>query len=416
MTRLGDTSFMENSGRGNKGFTLVELLIVIVVLGILAVVTVMSVTGITDKGKSTACVADHRTLVGAEEAYFAEHDTYTTMAALVAGGRLHASSTLFTLTVSPAADSFTLTGVGECAGYVEPGTPSGGGAGGGGAAGSLTGTADTITFAGMSALSYAAPGATSTVVIIDNGLSGGEDNALLDFQGVVSAGVPKAGVNLVLVDVATAISDGVVANAAAAVDAIIATNPALISNYFGGISGQTASALSNRQQFAIGGSYSPQWGIDSVLRYYDDFKLGQAGGTPIMYGPIPAVRYGSATAAHQIVLFAHGTGGDGVKADFAGLNGLPADLSVILIAFAQANSPGMFFTDWEIDAVLAQHPGVVAAIPDMGVFNTGSGSSTMTIDDYMSRNAPNGTDFAALAAGSDLSAEVNAIYTGQGWG
>jgi hypothetical protein len=76
----------------------------------------------------------------------------------------------------------------------------------------------------------------------------------------------------------------------------------------------------------------------------------------------------------------------------------------------------MFFTDWEIDAVLAQHPGVVAAIPDMGVFNTGSGSSMTTIDDYMSRNAPSGTDFASLTAGADLSVEVNQIYTSQGWG
>ena len=42
----------------DKGFTLVELLIVIVILGILATVTVFAVTGITNKGKTSACNAD----------------------------------------------------------------------------------------------------------------------------------------------------------------------------------------------------------------------------------------------------------------------------------------------------------------------------------------------------------------------
>ncbi len=39
----------------DKGFTLVELLIVIVILGILATVTVFAVRGITDQGQDSAC-------------------------------------------------------------------------------------------------------------------------------------------------------------------------------------------------------------------------------------------------------------------------------------------------------------------------------------------------------------------------
>ena len=51
---------MEN--KQDKGFTLVELLIVIVILGILATVTVFAVRGITDQGQASACDADEQTL------------------------------------------------------------------------------------------------------------------------------------------------------------------------------------------------------------------------------------------------------------------------------------------------------------------------------------------------------------------
>src|SRR3954464_9947370 len=61
----------------DKGFTLVELLIVIVILGILATVTVFAVRGITDKGKTSACQADQKTLETAVEAWYALPTTGT---------------------------------------------------------------------------------------------------------------------------------------------------------------------------------------------------------------------------------------------------------------------------------------------------------------------------------------------------
>jgi prepilin-type N-terminal cleavage/methylation domain-containing protein len=64
---------MEN--KQDKGFTLVELLIVIVILGILATVTVFAVRGITDRGSSSACAADKKTLQVAVEAYIAQNGT-----------------------------------------------------------------------------------------------------------------------------------------------------------------------------------------------------------------------------------------------------------------------------------------------------------------------------------------------------
>lgn len=57
----------------DKGFTLVELLIVIVILGILATVTVFAVRGITDQGKAATCKTDSKTLQTAYEAYVAQY-------------------------------------------------------------------------------------------------------------------------------------------------------------------------------------------------------------------------------------------------------------------------------------------------------------------------------------------------------
>ena len=56
----------------DKGFTLVELLIVIVILGILATVTVFAVRGITDTGQANACDVELRTVETAIEAFYAQ--------------------------------------------------------------------------------------------------------------------------------------------------------------------------------------------------------------------------------------------------------------------------------------------------------------------------------------------------------
>ena len=70
--------------KNDKGFTLVELLIVIVILGILAAVTVFAVRGITDKSQENSCATEKRAIETATEAYFADQGSdATTMAALV---------------------------------------------------------------------------------------------------------------------------------------------------------------------------------------------------------------------------------------------------------------------------------------------------------------------------------------------
>jgi general secretion pathway protein G len=58
----------------DKGFTLVELLIVIVILGILATVTVFAVRGITARSQDNACDVEQRALATAVEAYYVDNN------------------------------------------------------------------------------------------------------------------------------------------------------------------------------------------------------------------------------------------------------------------------------------------------------------------------------------------------------
>ena len=97
----------------NKGFTLVELLIVIVILGILATITVFAVTSITNKSKTSACQSDLKVIQTAEEAYNANTGSYTALQTdLVTAGLMHAVSPNFNIPTSGsgATATYTLTG------------------------------------------------------------------------------------------------------------------------------------------------------------------------------------------------------------------------------------------------------------------------------------------------------------------
>jgi general secretion pathway protein G len=102
----------------DKGFTLVELLIVIVILGILATVTVFAVRGITDKGQENACDVEGRTLSTAIEAYYADNDQADppTVAAMVPGYLKEAPDTAKWTFVAPTATTpASFTAIGVCA-------------------------------------------------------------------------------------------------------------------------------------------------------------------------------------------------------------------------------------------------------------------------------------------------------------
>ena len=63
------------NNKQDKGFTLVELLIVIVILGILATVTVFAVRGITERSQDNACDVEKRAIETAVEAYYVDSPT-----------------------------------------------------------------------------------------------------------------------------------------------------------------------------------------------------------------------------------------------------------------------------------------------------------------------------------------------------
>jgi type IV pilus assembly protein PilA len=64
--------------RSRKGFTLIELLIVVVIIGILAAVAIPRFANTKTKAFDSAAKSDLRNAMSAQEAYFADNQTYAT--------------------------------------------------------------------------------------------------------------------------------------------------------------------------------------------------------------------------------------------------------------------------------------------------------------------------------------------------
>ena len=78
-----------------KGFTLIELMIVVAIIGILAAIAIPQFSAYRAKAFNSAAQTDLRNLMTAEEAYFATNQVYGTIANVGAG-----SSSNVTLTVT----------------------------------------------------------------------------------------------------------------------------------------------------------------------------------------------------------------------------------------------------------------------------------------------------------------------------
>lgn len=73
---------MTSLNKNQRGFTIVELLIVIVVIGILAALVITTFNGIQQKGRDTERQTDIKALHGQLEAYYAQNGRYPTLANL----------------------------------------------------------------------------------------------------------------------------------------------------------------------------------------------------------------------------------------------------------------------------------------------------------------------------------------------
>ena len=62
--------------RGAKGFTLVELLVVVAIIGILAAIAIPQFSQYRKKAYDSTAKSDLRNLVSAEEAYYADNQVY----------------------------------------------------------------------------------------------------------------------------------------------------------------------------------------------------------------------------------------------------------------------------------------------------------------------------------------------------
>lgn len=95
-----------------KGFTLIELMIVIAIIGILAAIAIPQFTNYKKRAGNSASMSDLKNLATAQEVYNTDNNTYTsTIANLSDAGFISASKNVTVTITAASATAFTATAV-----------------------------------------------------------------------------------------------------------------------------------------------------------------------------------------------------------------------------------------------------------------------------------------------------------------
>ena len=106
--RGGDNMLTRMTNKNEKGFTLIELMIVIAIIGILAAIAIPQFNAYRARSFNAGANTDLRNAMTAQEGYYTDNDTYTNSAANLTGSYGLITSSGVTLTLAGDNTSYTI--------------------------------------------------------------------------------------------------------------------------------------------------------------------------------------------------------------------------------------------------------------------------------------------------------------------